>query len=343
MDEDPYFAYVSVKVQEGKPYTQSPLRQIREKLVNERGIMKKSGMTTQANALKIMVNSIYGAMAAIKLLADDLVSCMVTGYGRYHLNRAQHFYTKDENGIGATVLYGDTDSLFLKVSRSAGTGDELANRYKTNLRQDIPSTCYLKLAFENAFGVLVLIKKKTLYGYTRKTSQTVNALIQTADSENASQYSIEKLSLDYQKNERYQLYEKHVAHGYRVCNLSAYVPANNIRNRASGAIKQILLTNNSIRKKLMPKYKDIISKVIDEVQAEEPICNGNVTAEEPAFKRIKIEKKVNEDVFKEAEKCNLAVENSKIVAPLVGGLNEEENCINYENQEEEALNFLNMF
>lgn len=170
MDEDPYFAYVSVKVQEGKPYTQSPLRQICEKLVNERGIMKKLGMTTQANALKIMVNSIYGAMAAIKLLADELVPCMVTGYGRYHLNRAQHFYTKDENGIGATVLYGDTDSLFLKVSRSAGTGDELANRYNTNLRQDIPSTCYLKLAFENAFGVLVLIKKKTLYGYTRKTS-----------------------------------------------------------------------------------------------------------------------------------------------------------------------------
>lgn len=121
------------------------------------------------------------------------------------------------------------------------------------------------------------------------------------------------------------------------------VPANNIRNQASDAIKQILLTNNSIRKKLMPKYKDIISKVIDEVQVEEPICNGSVTAEEPPFKRIKIEKKVNEDDFKEAEKCNLDVENSKIVAPLVGELNEEENCINYENQEEAALNFLNMF
>ncbi|KAF7683062.1 DNA polymerase catalytic subunit [Astathelohania contejeani] len=161
MDEDPYFAYLSVKVQEGRPYTQSPLRKICEKLVKERGIMKKAGMNTQANALKIMVNSIYGAMAVIKPLADELVPCMVTGYGRYHLNRARCFYINEKgNGIGAKVLYGDTDSLFLWVPRSAGTGDELAARYNANLRHDLPFTSYLQIAFESAFGVLVLIQKK---------------------------------------------------------------------------------------------------------------------------------------------------------------------------------------
>ena len=65
------------------------------------------------NTMKIFMNSIYGNMGmAGSPLNMKIIAAAITYYGRYHLSRNKTYV----ESLGHTVVYGDTDSLYIQLS-----------------------------------------------------------------------------------------------------------------------------------------------------------------------------------------------------------------------------------
>jgi len=70
---------------------------------------KREGKTLDEKAMKIMANSSYGAFGSLSFeYQDPRVAELITAFGQYTLRRLEEFAGKDN------VIYGDTDSLYLK-------------------------------------------------------------------------------------------------------------------------------------------------------------------------------------------------------------------------------------
>ena len=152
------YAYLSLKSIDG---TAAPIADLCTELIRKRKLNKTKAPTI-ANALKIIVNSLYGICGlAGTLLYDEAVATMITGFGRHHLTSLKKYF---ERRYESRVLYGDTDSIFL----CCDTPEHLRNSHSPfealkamadeyNATQ-LPAT--MQLSAECTFDCILFVRKK---------------------------------------------------------------------------------------------------------------------------------------------------------------------------------------
>jgi DNA polymerase delta subunit 1 len=126
--------------------------------------------------LKVVANSIYGFTGAEHgILPCKAIAHSVTKYGRGMILRAK---SKIENHpvwgeMGCVCIYGDTDSVFIKIPRTLVDGDtrqelmENAHRMGERMAGEL-TTMYLppnKLEYEKSYDSFLLLSKKRYAGY----------------------------------------------------------------------------------------------------------------------------------------------------------------------------------
>ena len=90
------------------------LPQILKNLMNERQLAKEKGNPHLAQALKITMNSFYGVLGAAhcRFYSPELPRS-ITETGQYLLKKVADFFSSE----GLEIIYGDTDSVFLKLKK----------------------------------------------------------------------------------------------------------------------------------------------------------------------------------------------------------------------------------
>lgn len=133
-----------------------------DELFPRRAHAKKTGNEVASQAIKILMNSFYGVLGtpACRFYNPDIANA-ITGQGRYLLLWSKEWFEAQ----GYTVLYGDTDSLFV----SAGMNDsaqalalsaDLAKQLTQELAQHIEDkwgvVSRLEMEFEKLYARLFL-------------------------------------------------------------------------------------------------------------------------------------------------------------------------------------------
>jgi DNA polymerase II len=134
-----------------------------EELMKHREEAKKKKDKQLSQAIKILMNSFYGVMGSYgcRFYHPNLPSA-ITGTGQWLLLGSKEFFEKK----GLEVVYGDTDSLFvklknIKISESPEMkGQSLAsalNQYwKQKLKEDFGVTSYLEIEFEKYYKKFII-------------------------------------------------------------------------------------------------------------------------------------------------------------------------------------------
>ncbi|NWF89621.1 MAG: DNA polymerase II [Ignavibacteriaceae bacterium] len=131
-------------------------------LMKKRIEASKVGDKHLSQAIKILMNSFYGVMGSngCRFYHPHLPSA-ITGTGKWLLLQSKDYLHKQ----GYEVIYGDTDSLFVKLKPGEGetakeNGERIAaelNEYwKKRLKEEFGVTSFLELEFEKYYSRFVL-------------------------------------------------------------------------------------------------------------------------------------------------------------------------------------------
>lgn len=143
------------------------------KLYLERDIAKKEKDKIKSHALKITMNSFYGTVASPKSRFHNRdVGGAITAFGREIIQKTKLFI---ENK-GHKVIYGDTDSIFVKFNREFLNLEEKEkfgkyiqkeiNEYFENLvKTEFEQKNYLNIEHEKIFSKFFIASKKRYVGY----------------------------------------------------------------------------------------------------------------------------------------------------------------------------------
>jgi len=115
-----------------------------------------------SQAIKILMNSFYGVMGSYgcRFYHPGLPTA-ITGTGQFLLLESRDYLQNN----GYEVIYGDTDSLFVKLKKGEskvglGTGknlaDELNNYWKEKIKNDYDAESYLEIEFEKYYRKFIL-------------------------------------------------------------------------------------------------------------------------------------------------------------------------------------------
>ena len=154
----------SIETHDGTRFASVPgiLPDMLETLFPQRAKAKARGDEVASQAIKILMNSFYGVLGTpqCRFFSPEIVNA-ITSQGRHLLGWSRDWFT----GRGYSVLYGDTDSLFV----ASGTTDEVqADRTITKLVKTFNAelaayildrhgvTSYLELEFEKLYTRLFL-------------------------------------------------------------------------------------------------------------------------------------------------------------------------------------------
>jgi DNA polymerase I len=160
--------FVSQKVRQGIiPKTVAMLigerAKVRNEMPKEKDPSRRRALDAKQEALKRMTNSFYGytgfIMARVYML--DIANA-VTGLGRYHIQKTKEIAEKDTK---FRVVYGDTDSLMIKVDtndveEAFKTGEQLSELINNKLGG------VLRLKVEHVFKSLLILAKKRYAGWS---------------------------------------------------------------------------------------------------------------------------------------------------------------------------------
>ena len=131
-------------------------------LIEQRNIARKKNDTQLSQAIKILMNSFYGVMGSFgcRFYHPNLPTA-ITGTGhRLLLGSEEHLAQK-----GYEVIYGDTDSLFIKLKKGEGKNAlENANKIATDLnifwadkiQTEYGLKSYLEIEFEKYYRKFIL-------------------------------------------------------------------------------------------------------------------------------------------------------------------------------------------
>lgn len=131
-------------------------------LMKKRIEASKVGDTHLSQAIKILMNSFYGVMGSngCRFYHPHLPSA-ITGTGKWLLLQSKEYLYNQ----GYEVIYGDTDSLFVKLKEGEGenaqvNGERLASElnvyWKKRLMDDFGVTSFLELEYEKYYSRFVL-------------------------------------------------------------------------------------------------------------------------------------------------------------------------------------------
>lgn len=131
-------------------------------LMNKRIEASKIGDVHLSQAIKILMNSFYGVMGSngCRFYHPHLPSA-ITGTGKWLLLQSKEYLHQH----GYEVIYGDTDSLFIKLKEGEGENaksngerltSELNDYWKKRLKADYGVTSFLELEFEKHYSRFVL-------------------------------------------------------------------------------------------------------------------------------------------------------------------------------------------
>jgi DNA polymerase elongation subunit (family B) len=160
----------------------SVIASVVERLVKERQIYKKQRLefvekglmdtpeykTARANEVivKELSNSIYGIMGDQNQRYYSLaIAESITKTGHWMLKTATDFFNKQN---GCKVIYGDTDSVFVKADHELNT-EELLKEYHSEIKKTLKDdfnidNSYINLKYEKKFESFILIEKKYYAG-----------------------------------------------------------------------------------------------------------------------------------------------------------------------------------
>jgi len=118
---------------------------------------KKRLLNAEQYALKIMANAFYGHMGYARARIYDLdIANTITFTGRYTIQKTKDIIEKE---LGYGVVYGDTDSVFVKVNEEdmekiRAIGDKIAK----HVSDQLPG--FMELQFEKVFKRFLPLTKK---------------------------------------------------------------------------------------------------------------------------------------------------------------------------------------
>ncbi len=114
------------------------LPQLLDELFPRREAAKRSGDAIASHAIKILMNSFYGVLGtpACRFYNPKLANA-ITGQGKHFLLWSKDWFEK----AGYTVLYGDTDSLFVQTRTvDADAAEQEGKALAVRLNRDVRVT-----------------------------------------------------------------------------------------------------------------------------------------------------------------------------------------------------------
>jgi DNA polymerase-2 len=131
-------------------------------LATEREAAKRSGKSVQSNAIKILMNSMYGVLGAgaSRLFSPDVANA-ITHFGQQLIQKAAEI-ARDR---GFEVLYGDTDSLFINpdeddAQQAIAVAEKLRRTVGDGVAEFVRGTyrseSFLELEFEKIYHRFLL-------------------------------------------------------------------------------------------------------------------------------------------------------------------------------------------
>lgn len=165
----------------GAKFTSKPgiLPELILTLYKERDVAKKEKDPIKSYALKTTMNSFYGAMASPKSrFYNREVGGAITAFGREIIQKAKKFI---ENN-GHKVIYGDTDSIFVKFSKEFSSLEdkkafgfelerEINDFFEKWVNDEYKQKNYLKIELEKLFSNFFIASKKRYVGYDEFSSK----------------------------------------------------------------------------------------------------------------------------------------------------------------------------
>ena len=142
--------------------TQHFLPEFIDQLIEQRNLAKKKNDKQLSQAIKILMNSFYGVMGSFgcRFYHPNLPTA-ITGTGQKLLMGSKDFLA----GQGYEVIYGDTDSLFLKLKEgegenAEGNGKRIAEDlnifWSEKIQNDFGLKSYLEIEFEKYYRKFIL-------------------------------------------------------------------------------------------------------------------------------------------------------------------------------------------
>jgi len=145
------------------------LPKIIEHLFIERNKAKTEKNKIKSYSLKVLMNSFYGAMGSQKCRFHNReIAEAITSFGQFLIKRMKKYF-EDRN---LKVVYGDTDSLFVKlntdnlIEKGKILEKEVNDFLKKFIKENYDVESKLNLEFEKAFTKVFLATKKRYVGKT---------------------------------------------------------------------------------------------------------------------------------------------------------------------------------
>ncbi|MFC1648205.1 DNA polymerase II [Nanoarchaeota archaeon] len=135
-----------------------------KELWQERTAAKKAGNDLKANAVKVLMNSMFGVLAnpTCRFYSFDMANA-ITHFGQHFIKLAAE-KVKEK---GYEVIYGDTDSIFIDLSvESEAEANKIGNEiqdsitafFKQHIKKKYKLDSYLELEFEKVYKRFLMPK-----------------------------------------------------------------------------------------------------------------------------------------------------------------------------------------
>lgn len=138
----------------------STRKRVKAEMKSAKGDEKRT-LDAKQHALKILANSIYGytGYARARLYVADVANA-ITAYGRSNIEKTRKFI--EEKFPDLDVVYGDTDSVFIKANEP---DLEKAWELGTKISQLATQQTGLQLEFEKVYRTFLILTKKRYAGW----------------------------------------------------------------------------------------------------------------------------------------------------------------------------------
>ncbi len=137
---------------------ESILPEVLEGFMERREAAKRRGDHHADQAIKIMMNALFGVLGSAGCrFFDSAIANAITGFGQQTLA-----WTRDAfEACGVEVIYGDTDSVFVRLGESAGAAE--AHRAASALRERVEATIEERVRDEYAVEPKLQLELEGIY------------------------------------------------------------------------------------------------------------------------------------------------------------------------------------